>query len=64
MNDTLKTKTPRLHSTLGYIKDVWHETFPNEESIIKNKMQQRKKIAKLQKELERNELSAEEMERL
>jgi hypothetical protein len=35
-----------------YIKGLWSETFPNEEGNVRTKIEQRKAVAKMQKELE------------
>lgn len=43
------------------MKEVWDETFPNEDKKVKTKLQQRREVAKLQKEAE---LTQEEIDRL
>lgn len=54
----------KTSSAFGYIKDIWQETFPQEDELARSKMQRRKQIAKLQKELENNQLTPEEVEKL
>ena len=44
-----------------YIKDVWKETFPDEEGKSKSKIEKRKELAKMQREYE---LQAEEIEKI
>lgn len=55
-NKSCSEKFPRVHKVsskcAGYVKEVWQETFPNEKSKVKSKMQKRKEVAKMQKEME------------
>lgn len=50
INKSIEGKFPKIHSkTTGaffYIKDVWHETFPNEERNVRNKIEKRRELAR------------------
>ena len=50
INQSLESKFPKIHSktssAIFYIKDVWQETFPNEEAKIKTKIARRREIAR------------------
>jgi len=39
----------------GYIKEVWYETFPNEQNKLVTKMERRKEQARIAKEMEENQ---------
>jgi len=52
-------KMPRTYKCVGYLKEVWQETFPNELENQKSKIQKRKEAAKLQREYE---MHAEEID--
>jgi len=52
----------KTSSALGYLKDVWVETFPNEDKLARTKIQKRKEIAKLQKEANMSMEDIEAME--
>lgn len=45
----------KTSSVYNYIKDVWDETFPNEDNKVRQKIQKRKELARIQKEMEENE---------
>ena len=49
MNEKFSEKFPKVSTKTNkcfvYIKDVWEETFPNELSITKQRLQRRKEIA-------------------
>ncbi len=59
ISKSIEGKFPKLHSkTTGafyYVKDVWQETFPNEERNVRNKIEKRKELARMQKEMEENQ---------
>lgn len=42
VNKKVSSKFPRVHSTTSsaftYIKDIWEETFPNEDEKVKKKL--------------------------
>jgi hypothetical protein len=42
LNNSISSKFPRVHSktssAFNYIKDVWEETFPNEDEKVKKKL--------------------------
>ena len=61
INTAVEDKYPRVHKAAAYMKCVWDETFPNEDRKVKTKLQQRKEIARLQKE---SDLSQEELDRI
>jgi hypothetical protein len=66
INDSLNQKFPKTCEKTAvcynYIKDVWQETFPQEHSKAKSKIEKRKEIAKKQKEMV--ELSEEELAKM
>ena len=52
INQNIEEKYPKLHSGLNYFRDVWEETFPDPEKKMARRMEQRKKLAKMQREME------------
>jgi hypothetical protein len=56
MNKNFSEKFPKTHSStssaFNYLKDIWVETFPNEERKVKTRLEKRKEAAKLEKEME------------
>lgn len=59
INDTVSQKFPKVHSATGsaftYLKDIWQETFPNEEKKSISKIERRREAAKLQKEMDESQ---------
>lgn len=55
----MNQKFPKAVSTTSkafrYLKEVWQETFPNEQHKTVSKMELRKQAAKMQKEMEDNQ---------
>jgi len=66
INDNISAKYPKMGVGLSYFRDVWEETFPDPEKKMARRMEQRKKMAKMQRELEQKEkdLTPEEIEEI
>ena len=62
--DNLEAKNPKLFGYYSKFKDVWAETFPDPDKKMANRMKQRKKAAKQQRELEEKQenMTPEEIE--
>lgn len=62
--DNLEERNPKLFGYYSKLKDVWAETFPDPDKKMANRMKQRKKAAKLQRELEEKQenMTPEEIE--
>lgn len=60
----LETKNPKMAGRLSYFKEVWAETFPDPDRAVADRMAQRRKLAKLNKEAEAKEesMTPEEIE--
>ena len=67
-DEKYKLKYPKAHEKskdyLCKFKDVWAQTFPNSENVVKNKMDKRKERAKIAKEWEekQKEMTQEELD--
>ena len=66
INEDIEEKYPKLSAYLVQFKEVWRETFPDPEAKMANRMKERKKIAKQQREMEeaQEKLTPEEIEEL
>ena len=51
----MNSKFPKAIYAIGYIKEVWQETFPNEKGKTLTRMERRREVAKMQKDLEDNQ---------
>ena len=67
-DEMCKEKYPKAHEkSMDYyckFKDVWAQTFPNSENVVKSKMDRRKERAKIAKEWEekQKEMTQEELD--
>ena len=66
INENIEEKYPKLATYISKFKVVWRETFPDPEKKMANRMTERKKLAKQQREMEeaQEKLSPEELEEL
>ncbi len=55
MNEKFPKATSSTSKVFGYIKEVWYETFPNEQNKLATKMERRKEQARIAKEMEENQ---------
>jgi hypothetical protein len=53
----IQEKAPFVYKTGVFFKDLWKETFPNDDSKVKTRIQRRKEIAKIQKEYSEEEIA-------
>ncbi len=60
-NEKFPKATSTTSKAFSYIKEVWLETFPNEQTKTSSRMERRRQAAKMQKEYEDN---AEHIENL
>ena len=60
----MEEKYPKVFNGVMYFREVWAETFPNQEKQLKSRMAIRKKLAKEQREAEEREknMTPEELE--
>lgn len=54
MNEKFPKASSSTSKVFGYIKEVWYETFPNEQNKLVTKMERRKEQARIAKEMEEN----------
>jgi len=54
----INKKAPFVYKTGVYFKDLWQETFPNDDGKVKSRMQKRKEMAQLQKKYSEKEIDA------
>lgn len=54
----INDKAPFVYKTGVYFKDLWQETFPNDDKKVKSRMQKRKEMAQLQKKYSEEEIDA------
>ena len=47
-------KYPSTQKAFSYFKEVWRETFPNDQNKTVSRMEKRKEAAKMQKEYDEN----------
>jgi lipase chaperone LimK len=55
MNEKFPKVSSGTSRVFSYIKEVWHETFPNEKNKLVTKMERRKEQARMAKEMEENQ---------
>lgn len=55
MNEKFPKVSKTSSKAFSYIKDVWYETFPNEQNKLVSKMEKRKEQARIAKEMEENQ---------
>ena len=55
LDSKFKEKLPKVHEktkiSVSFMKEVWFETFPMSKSNVQNKIQERKAVAKMQREM-------------
>ncbi len=64
--DKFSAKYPRVADktgkAFGYIRDVWQETFPNQDAHVKSRLERRREIAQMQQKYSEEELHQMEEE--
>ena len=55
---SINQKAPFVYKTGVFFKDLWQETFPNDDGKVKNRMKRRKELAQLQQKYTDEELEA------
>lgn len=56
--EKINEKAPFLYKTGVFMKDLWQETFPNDDGKVKSRMRKRKEIAQIQKKYSEEEIEA------